>query len=151
MTLLTGQETIQALRKIAKDIPELFEGIKMSGKGRTKQVIANEMNARIKILLKRDDRPVMGVLPEDNHIDHFSRMVSHKLVRWCSTSAYLFMWVWCVWVLVVQSGFFGDDILDAWAQQIVPLYLMALIWLLFGPWGLIVFFCFKCDLLSCAL
>lgn len=46
---LTGQETMSTLRKMVKNSAALFEGIKLSGKGRTKQVIADEMNARIRM------------------------------------------------------------------------------------------------------
>ena len=46
---LTGDEALSTLQKMAKDSPHLFGDIKLSGKGRKQQVIAKEMNARIKM------------------------------------------------------------------------------------------------------
>lgn len=45
----TQEHSMEELRALKRQYPILFHGIKMSGKGRTAERIANEMNQRIKI------------------------------------------------------------------------------------------------------
>ena len=141
---LNGTESMATLREIHQNHPDIFQGIKMAGKGRNAASLRNEMNMRIKVHnIEAENRNMradldaacadietlndkvfeMSVLMKDFGTRHTPRDAawSPGVGFW----TYCFILLFCIWWTLwagIESGF----VMFAWTS--IPYFVVFLLY-----------------------